>query len=75
MYIQFDKNNVHVQVICGSLETYTLSEKMKEIQTKTAELREKMEKFMAEVVSPGMKEIQEMVDAENSVATAPASED
>jgi archaellum component FlaC len=61
MHIVFDKHNVHVQVICGSLEEYKPTEEIKEIQAKVAALSEKARKFMEEEFDPEVQAIEESV--------------
>lgn len=65
MYVQFDKNKLHVQVICGSLEKYTPSKEMKQVQKRVDALKEKLSKFQEEVVFPEIKAIEELIDKVN----------
>lgn len=65
MFIHLDKNRMHVQVIAGILEKYEPSEKVLEIHQKLESLKADMEKFMQDVVSPRLTEVDEMVKEEN----------
>ena len=66
MYIVFDDKNVHVQVMCGSLEEYKPSRKIKLITEKTQALKKQMSEFMEEVVNPELESIKKMVEEENN---------
>lgn len=73
MFIHFDKNKIHMQVICGSLEEYKPTEDVKELHNKIASLHKKVEeykikldKFMADVVKPEVEEIEKRVEEINS---------
>ena len=66
MYIQFDANKLHVQVICGTMEKYEPSDKIKEVQEKVNLLRGKVEEFMANTMKSSIEEITKLVDEENS---------
>jgi hypothetical protein len=65
MHIQFDEKNIHVQVICGALESHTPSRKMKMIVEKTEKLKQEMAEFIEDIVKPEMEAIKKMVEQEN----------
>lgn len=65
MYIQFDPNNLHVQVICGSNESFEPTEEIKSIQDKVNVLSEETKAFTENVYKVKMKEIQDLVESEN----------
>jgi hypothetical protein len=65
MYIQFDDKNIHVQIICGSLEEYSPNRKIKIITDKVQKLKKEMDDFIKEVVKPEIESIKTMVKEEN----------
>jgi hypothetical protein len=65
MFLTFDKEKVHLQVLCGTLESYKPTKDIKSIQKKVDELHAKLDKFKEEVFSPAAKEIKKLVDEEN----------
>ena len=65
MYIQFDKHNMHVQVICGTLEKYTPKAEHKKIHKKVEALKKKLVKFQSEVIQPKLQEIDELIHEAN----------
>lgn len=69
MYISFDKNKMHVQVICGILENYEPTENVKAIHKKVEKLKEELHKFQTEKVLPSLKEIEELIEKENKKVT------
>jgi outer membrane murein-binding lipoprotein Lpp len=54
-----------MQILVGVLESYTPSDTVKDLHTKVEDLKQKMNKFMMEVVAPEMEQIQKIVDEEN----------
>lgn len=68
MFLQFDKDKVHLQVLCGTLEQYKPNKDIKKIQKKVDELAAKLEKFKEEVYLPAAQEITKLVDEENKKA-------
>lgn len=71
MFIHFDKNRMHLQMVVGSLEEYKPSTKIKELQAKVDSLKSKLEKFQAEVVMPELEAIEKAVAEENNKFTGP----
>ena len=65
MFIQFDPKTMHIQIICGVDENYKPGKEVKEISVEVEELRTKMNKFMTEVVEPGINKIQAKVKTVN----------
>lgn len=65
MHIIFDKQNIHVQVICGTLEKYEPTKEIEDIQTRVNALSEKARKFMEEEFNPELEKIDALVKAEN----------
>jgi uncharacterized protein YaaR (DUF327 family) len=65
MYIQFDKNKMHVQVLVGILEKYEPSKNIKDIYTKVQQLNEKMEEFNNSILKPEMEKIELLIQEEN----------
>lgn len=65
MYISFDKNKMHVQVICGILENYKPTEEVKAIHKKVEKLKKELHKFQSETVIPSLREIEELIEKEN----------
>lgn len=61
MFIQFDPKTMHIQVICGVAEVYKPNTEINEISKQVDDLKAKMNKFMNEVVEPGISDIQEKV--------------
>lgn len=61
MQIDFNKERMHVQIICGILEEYQPTKEVKEIEKLVADLKEKLVKFQKEVVVPEVQKIQDMV--------------
>ena len=66
MYVQFDKNKMHIQIICGTLECYTPSEEMKALQEKLSNLKQKLSDFQETMVFPELKEIEEQINKFNT---------
>ena len=54
MFIHFDKQKMHVQVIVGTEEEYKPSDQVKEIQLKVNSLKEKLELFQKNVIFPSI---------------------
>jgi len=69
MQIIFDANKMHVQVLCGILESYQPSENINGIQQKVAELKLKLEEFQKNVIGPEIGEIQKLISEENKKFT------
>lgn len=65
MFVQFDKNRLHVQVVCGSLEEYVPSEDMKQVQSKVDALKKKLAKFQEETIFPEIKAIEALIEKIN----------
>lgn len=65
MFIQFNKDLMHVQVVVGVNEKYEPADKVKDIHSKVESLKEKLRKFRAEVVGPELAEIEKLVKEEN----------
>lgn len=68
MHIVFDKQNVHVQVLCGTLEKYEPSKEIEEIHKRVSALSEKAREFMEKEFNPELEAIDAMVQAENKKA-------
>jgi predicted nuclease with TOPRIM domain len=66
MFVQFDKQKLHLQVICGTLESYSPSEEVKEAQGLLEELKKKLAEFQDSVVFPELKKIEDLVGKLNS---------
>lgn len=66
MYIQFDKKNMHVQVICGILEKYEPNERIELIYNKVEDLKKKMVEFLNTVVDPAIADIEKLINEENN---------
>lgn len=71
MFIHFDKNKLHVQMIVGSLEEYKPSDKIKEIQAKVTALRTKVEEFQSQVVFPELQALEKEIAEENNKFSGP----
>jgi len=65
MVLQFDKQRMHLQVICGTLEKYDPTEDIKVLQSKVLELQDKLVEFREKVVYPAVEEIEKLVAEEN----------
>lgn len=65
MFVQFDKNRLHLQILCGSLEEYSPSDDIKEAQKRVDALKQKLGKFQEEVVFPEIKEIEAIIEKVN----------
>lgn len=65
MQIQFDPNQMHLQVICGIEEDYKPNRRIKKIQEKVAALKKEMEQFMLEIIDPELETINKMIEEEN----------
>lgn len=65
MYLQFDPNKMHLQVVVGTLEEYSPNDEVKEIQELVNKLTEEVREFKSKVVDPQLKEIIQKVDGEN----------
>ena len=61
MYIDFNKQKLHVQVICGTLEEYAPTPEMKEIHEKVEALKAKLAKFQTETEFPEIEAIDALV--------------
>lgn len=66
MFLDFNKEKIHLQVLCGTLETYKPSINVKKIQKMVDKLKCKVEKFRDEKVLPELKEIEELIKEENN---------
>lgn len=71
MFIHFDRNRCHMQVVVGSLEEYKPTEKMKELQDKITQLKTQMEEFQAKVIWPQLQEIEKQIAEENEKFSGP----
>lgn len=65
MYIKFNKNEPHVQLIVGALEEYVPSEKMKYIVEKVQQMKKTRDLYI-ENLNIQADEIQKLVDEENT---------
>lgn len=65
MFIQFDKQSMHVQVLVGILEKYQPNQDVKKIYSKVSDLKQKMDEFMKTIVHPEVEEIERLVKEEN----------
>lgn len=65
MYIDFNKHKMHVQVICGTLEEYSPSPEIKEVQEKVETLKKKLAKFQKETVLPELAAIDALIEKIN----------
>jgi hypothetical protein len=71
MFLHFDKNKLHLQLIVGSLEKYEPTDKIREIQAKLDLLRGKLEEFQKTEIFPILTEIEKAVTEENNKLTSP----
>lgn len=65
MLIRLDKTTMELHVFCGILENYKPSKEIKNLHKKVNALKEKMDKFMKEVVEPELGEIESLMQKEN----------
>jgi hypothetical protein len=65
MIIHFDRNKMTLKILVGAKEKYEPSETVSELSDKVESLRAQLSKFMEEVVSPQLDEIQKVVEQEN----------
>lgn len=68
MFFRFDPQKMEVLVITGPNEAYEPDDKSALIHSKVQELKDTMSKFMSEVVSPGIKEIQDLCNEKNGLS-------
>lgn len=66
MYLHFDRNKLHLQILCGSLEKYEPSEEIKELAKKLADLNQKVTEFYSKTMEPELKAIEELIAQENT---------
>lgn len=66
MYIHLDKQTMEIKVICGILERYEPTDNVRDICSKVAELKNKMQKFMEEEVEPALISINAKILEENN---------
>lgn len=64
MFIQFNEQQVHLQVICGIAENYKPTKEIKDITKKVEKLKKKLEKFNQEI-TPELLEIRNLIETEN----------
>lgn len=65
MIIKFDKNSLHVQVLCGILEKYEPNDDIQSIYDKVESLKRNIADIQEKIVGPALKEIEDLVAAEN----------
>jgi len=65
MQLQFNKQMLHLQVVCGVLEEFKPNKKVKELHTRLNELQKKTVKFQKEVLFPELEEIDKEVNLIN----------
>ena len=65
MQLQFNKQMLHLQVICGILETFKPTKEIKDLYKKLERLQKKTDKFQSEVLFPAIEEIEEIVQEIN----------
>jgi hypothetical protein len=65
MFLQFDKNRMHLQVIAGVLEKYEPTPAILEIHRKIEDLRTKLSEFQKAVVIPAMEELEKEIGEQN----------
>lgn len=66
MYLLFNKEKIHLQVVCGTLESYKPSPNVKKIQKMVDKLNSKVEKFQNEKLFPELEKIEELIKEENN---------
>lgn len=65
MLVQFNKEMLHVQIICGTLEEYKPTEEIKDLQKRVESLKKVLDKFQKETVFPALQEIEKVVNEIN----------
>lgn len=65
MFLQFDKNRMHLQVVVGTLEKYEPTPAIIELQNKVKELHDKLAEFQKSIVIPALEEIEKAVADQN----------
>ncbi len=65
MYLQFDPNKMHLQVIVGTLEKYEPNKEIEEIQKLVNSLTEDLMEFRKNIINPKLEEITNRVSEEN----------
>ncbi len=71
MFLHFDRNKLHLQIIVGSLEKYEPTDKIKDIQQKLDLLKVKLEEFQKNEIFPILTDIEQAVTEENNKLTGP----
>jgi hypothetical protein len=66
MIIHFDPKTMHVQVVCGISEKYEPTEAHESILKKVEELKLAMAKFRDEVLTPGLDDVNKIIENENN---------
>ena len=66
MIIKFDKNSMHIQVLCGILEKYEPNENIQDIYDKVESLKRQISDIQEKIVNPALKEIEDLIRVENS---------
>lgn len=69
MYITFNKQKMHVQITCGIQEHFSPTEQTAEVDRLVKELKDKMSNFNQTVLSPGLEQIEALVNKINSAAS------
>ena len=61
MYVHFNKQKLHVQVVVGTEEEYKPTEEIKQISKLVSELNDKVSKFREEQVQPEIAKIEALI--------------
>lgn len=64
MYLQFDKKDIHIQLLIGALEEYTPSKKIQRIVDKVVKLKEERDEYL-KLLTLEADMIEKMVNDEN----------
>jgi len=62
MQLQFNKQMLHLQVICGVLETFKPTKEIKEVYAELNKLKEQTERFQNEILYPKLQKIEKTVN-------------
>ena len=62
MFLEFNKQRMHIQIICGTLEEYSPTEEIKEVYERVEKLKAQLAKFQEDVVFPEMKQIDALIE-------------